>query len=288
MLTDAERAGVARSLASGFPMSITPYYLALCDRHDPRSPVRIQCVPHASEGVEVPGPISITSGATPASTITANEADAQRLLLIKPQGGSGKPGAAVTIVRQNFPAGWRNSVTGYSDGQQQSSFKDYGTKVSQGNANESVTVKIPSTAKPGYQYFVGFQHIDASGDYLPLYVETAYQVCTIKPSKSSIAKGAKIRVTGIVPTQGHWGSQLGIRKNVTVLWHKGTAAVPTGTTAKALKGWYRVGKILKCTGTGSYSTPYFKPPATGTFVVYYDADDWYWGAYTSTAKVTVR
>ena len=55
VLTDAERAGVARSLASGFPMSITPYYLALCDRHDPRCPVRIQCVPHASEGVEVPG-----------------------------------------------------------------------------------------------------------------------------------------------------------------------------------------------------------------------------------------
>ena len=45
---------------------------------------------------------------------------------------------------------------------------------------------------------------------------------------------------------------------------------------------------LKCTGTGSYTSPYFKVPATGTFVVYYYEDDWYCGGFTSTAKVTVR
>ena len=44
------------------------------------------------------------------------------------------------------------------------------------------------------------------------------------------------------------------------------AGADSGTREQALKGWYQVGKVLKCTGTGSYTTPYFKVPATGTFV----------------------
>ena len=32
VLTESEREGVRRALASGLPLSITPYYLALCDR----------------------------------------------------------------------------------------------------------------------------------------------------------------------------------------------------------------------------------------------------------------
>jgi len=54
-LTEAEREGVRRALRDGFPMSITPHYLALCDVHDPSCPIRRQCVPVADESVEVPG-----------------------------------------------------------------------------------------------------------------------------------------------------------------------------------------------------------------------------------------
>jgi lysine 2,3-aminomutase len=54
-LTDAEREGARRALATGLPISITPYYLSLCDRHDPSCPVRRQCVPRAHEAIEVPG-----------------------------------------------------------------------------------------------------------------------------------------------------------------------------------------------------------------------------------------
>lgn len=55
MLTESEREGVRRAIAGGFPMAITPYYLGLADRHDPRCPIRLQCVPRAEESVEVPG-----------------------------------------------------------------------------------------------------------------------------------------------------------------------------------------------------------------------------------------
>lgn len=55
VLTDDEREGAKRAVDAGFPLSITPYYLGLCDRHDPSCPVRRQCVPSASEAIEVPG-----------------------------------------------------------------------------------------------------------------------------------------------------------------------------------------------------------------------------------------
>jgi lysine 2,3-aminomutase len=51
-LTDAERAGVERALAGGFPLAVTPYYLGLCDPADPACPVRLQCVPRIDEARE--------------------------------------------------------------------------------------------------------------------------------------------------------------------------------------------------------------------------------------------
>ncbi|MFT3921326.1 MAG: KamA family radical SAM protein [Myxococcales bacterium] len=54
-LTPLERQGTERALAGGFPLSITPYYASLIDRHDPACPIRRQCVPHALEGREVAG-----------------------------------------------------------------------------------------------------------------------------------------------------------------------------------------------------------------------------------------
>jgi lysine 2,3-aminomutase len=54
-LTPAERDGARRAIESGLPLSITPYYLSLCDREDERCPIRLQCVPRAEEAIEVRG-----------------------------------------------------------------------------------------------------------------------------------------------------------------------------------------------------------------------------------------
>jgi lysine 2,3-aminomutase len=54
-LTDAERTGARRALEQGLPLGITPYYLGLADRDDPRCPIRMQCVPHAEEARRAPG-----------------------------------------------------------------------------------------------------------------------------------------------------------------------------------------------------------------------------------------
>lgn len=49
VLQPQERAGAERALRDGFPLAITPYYLSLCDKADPRCPVRLQCVPQIAE-----------------------------------------------------------------------------------------------------------------------------------------------------------------------------------------------------------------------------------------------
>jgi lysine 2,3-aminomutase len=54
-LTDVERIGATRATAAGLPISITPYYLALCHPTDPDCPIRRQCIPRAEEAIVVKG-----------------------------------------------------------------------------------------------------------------------------------------------------------------------------------------------------------------------------------------
>ena len=49
-LSPEELAGASAAERAGLPISITPYYLSLCDVHDPNCPIRKQVVPHALEG----------------------------------------------------------------------------------------------------------------------------------------------------------------------------------------------------------------------------------------------
>jgi lysine 2,3-aminomutase len=58
VLSPEERTGALAAEAQGLPISITPYYLSLCDPHDPSCPVRQQCVPRAAELAEVNGDLA--------------------------------------------------------------------------------------------------------------------------------------------------------------------------------------------------------------------------------------
>ena len=54
-LTEDELEGARRAESAGLPISITPYYLALCDRRDSTCPIRKQVVPSALEARDVHG-----------------------------------------------------------------------------------------------------------------------------------------------------------------------------------------------------------------------------------------
>ncbi|HWL87895.1 MAG TPA: KamA family radical SAM protein [Polyangiaceae bacterium] len=57
-LTARELEGARRAEHAGFPISVTPYYLALCDRDDPECPIRKQCVPDAREAETIEGDLA--------------------------------------------------------------------------------------------------------------------------------------------------------------------------------------------------------------------------------------
>ena len=57
-LTEDELEGARRAEREGLPLRITPYYLGLCDRRDPRCPIPLQCVPRGAEATEVPGDLA--------------------------------------------------------------------------------------------------------------------------------------------------------------------------------------------------------------------------------------
>ncbi|MGH7294996.1 MAG: KamA family radical SAM protein, partial [Polyangiaceae bacterium] len=57
-LTAPELEGARRAAREGLPLRITPYYLSLVDRDDPRCPIRRQCVPDAREAETVPGDLA--------------------------------------------------------------------------------------------------------------------------------------------------------------------------------------------------------------------------------------
>lgn len=54
-LSPSEREGARRAEREGLPISVTPYYLSLCDKEDPSCPIRRQCVPDAREAIVVDG-----------------------------------------------------------------------------------------------------------------------------------------------------------------------------------------------------------------------------------------
>jgi hypothetical protein len=238
------------------------------------------------EGMECHGALAVMSGTTAGATLNVNEADAQRVWLASPYWYSGRPGATVKMQLENFPAGWINRVTGYTDDPDRTASQTYGTWTSPGPAASSINIRVPATAKPGYGYWIGLQHVDASDNDYPLNLEEMYQVSTLKASKTSVRRGTRIRVTGVVPTQDHWGSEQGLKKVVTLYAHRGKAPVPTKWNPKG-QGWVKVYSV-RTNGLGAYTTPSFKPLKTLTLVVRYPGDDWYYDAYTSTQKITVR
>ncbi len=231
------------------------------------------------EGIQVsPG-----SEATPRQTVS--QADAQRVWM--DYWGSGKPGTSTWLVMNNFPAGWVNEVNGVADYPSSARVKAFGTYTSTGEEFQGKRIVIPSTAAPGYRYWVGAAHTTG-----PLALQTWFQTCTLKPSRATVSKGTAIALSGIVPIKGHYGSKKGTPKYVTLykttssrLAAKGQPPVIGGKTLAAK--WTKVGRV-RTDGLGKYRKGSIRPSRTTWYCAWYPGDAQYWGAWTSVAKVTVR
>ena len=63
-LSPDELEGARRAESEGLPIAITPYYLSLCDRHDPSCPVSEALEQDVPPLVRFPTPGSFASGGT--------------------------------------------------------------------------------------------------------------------------------------------------------------------------------------------------------------------------------
>jgi hypothetical protein len=231
------------------------------------------------EGIQV----SSGSEATPRQTVS--QADAQRVWMDR--WGSGKPGTSTWLVMNNYPDNWVNGIYGVADYPSSARVKSFGSFTSTGAEYDGKKMTIPSTAAPGYSYWVWASH-----DSGPLSLTTRFQTCTLKPSRATVSKGTAIAMSGIVPIKGHYGSKKGTPKYVTIykttsarLAAKGQPPVSGGKTLAAK--WTKVGKV-RTDGLGKYRKGSIRPSRTTWYCAWYPGDSWYWGAWTSVAKVTAR
>ena len=231
-------------------------------------------------------PISIVTGALSRSTVAVNEADALQVYVGTPYWGSGKPGVTVGYDLTNWPAGYKATLAGYDENPARTSSVRYpGEWTSTGGAGR-VSLNVPHAATPGYSFDIEATRSDTLWSFTDLRIYDSYQVCTLKASQASVRRGAGISASGVIPTQGHWGSQSGLKKTVTLYQHVGVAGVPTKWDPTS-QGWKKVCAI-KADGLGRYKSKLFRPTRTLTLVVRYPGDDWYWRAYTSAQKITVK
>lgn len=240
-----------------------------------------------NQGLELPvGSIAVSPGQEAAPGQTVHQAQAQRLWM--DAWGSGKPGTRTWLGLDNYPSGWVNSIGGVADWPESATPKDFGSFTTTGNAADDwKRITIPSGAAPGYAYYVWADHDGGS-----LSLSTWFQVCTLKPSRATIGRSTAIALSGVVPIKGHEGSTRGTPKYVHLykttssrLAAKGQPPVNGGGTRAA--GWTRIGRV-RTDGLGKYRKGSIRPGRTTWYVAWYPRDAWYWGAWTSVAKVTVR
>jgi len=230
----------------------------------------------SDEGIELPVALTASSGLLSAGSLTFEEGDAMRTW-VNTIWRSGKPGTKIPIVMENFPpTGWVTEFSGYSRLGHKAS-RGFGASETPFNGVKYVTV--PTTAPAGYQYMIGLQHAEG-----PLYMETAFQVCTLNATSSTIRHGSTIKLSGRIPTASAAGTLPGVSKRVYL--YKSTSSTIQPSSWVPSKSWTLVGSF-KTSTYGKFTSPKLKPTRSTSYVLRYPGDSRYWQAFTSVRRIKV-
>ena len=239
--------------------------------------------PYDNQGIEWRPASSepVAPGTSSYTTMSFDQLDGRGAWIQTPYWASGKPGTKVRLVLENWPAGYQTSFYGYNQ-MTPATVRDWPFYLESDGTTFSTTLTVPATLA-GYDYEIHTYRYDDPRSYLDL--TTYFQVCTLKSSRASVRSGGTVRLSGVIPTQGHEGSRPGKVKYVTL--YKRTRAVLSAPTVwdATRKGWVKVRRV-RADGYGRYATS-VQPTRTTWYVVRYPGDDWYFDAYTSVLKVRV-
>ena len=207
---------------------------------------------------------------------------ASRARFTEPLWISGRPGKAIVLNLSGFDVGWVNQIRGQSDYPAGGPWKNI-TRVVMKESEANLKVTIPSTAKPGCFYWIAVDHMNGMK---ALSLCVPYQVATLKPSSTSVARGGSVRISGVVPVAGHWGAKRGTPKTVTL--YKGPNSQPQPRTWEPSRYDYAKVGTYRTDGYGRFHTPAVRVNGTTTFIVRYPGDATYWRAYTTPVLVKVK
>ena len=235
-----------------------------------------------NEGVEVPFAGVVEAGANSATSIVASEDVATRMNTMQSYWDSGKPGKRLILELQHLPTASIWQLKGRSDYPANGAWTGLGKFTAPVSAVNR-TVTIPKSAKPGYFYWIALDHVNGLG---ALSLQVPFQVCTLKASSASVARGSSVRLSGIVPVDGHWGAKRGTPK--TVVLYKGPNSQPQPRTWEPSRNNYTKVGSFRTDGYGRFRTSAVRVNGTTTFIVRYPGDATYWRGYTTPVLVKVH
>ena len=243
--------------------------------------------PYDNQGIEwsTSPALGVTTGVADGRTsMNFDQSNGRGAWFWSPYWASGKAGTRTTLILENWPAGYRVAFYGWSQAPS-GVLKDWPYYVeSNGATYGSTAITIPSSAPAGYDYELHAYRYDDATSWLDLTLY--FQVASLNASRTKIAHGGSVRLSGVVPTEGHMGTQAGNPKTMTLYKRTSSAGVPK-TWDATKKGWRKVGTV-KANGYGKFQTPLLHPTRSTWYVMRYPGDGWYHDAYTAVRKVTVR
>ena len=95
-----------------------------------------------------------------------------------------------------------------------------------------------------------------------------------------------MRLSGIVPVDGHWGAKRGTPK--TVVLYRGPNSQPQPRTWEPPRNNYTKVGSFRTDGYGRFRTSAVRVNGTTTFIVRYPGDATYWRGYTTPVLVKVH
>ena len=247
---------------------------------------------YPDEGLEIAGDgATVVPGETIPGVITVKESQAQRVwtgagnAALNGPWGSGKPGSTLKLWLQNYPAGWTNQLLGWSLDGRRSAFKVLGDPVATGESRYAISLEVPGGGHAGLR----LQHRRHARERRSPHAGHLVPGLHAGGHQDDDRQGVAVRLSGIIPVQGHAGPTAGKSSKVACWVHPGKPAQPTRLETARLRaeGWKYVGTFAT-DGHGQYRTAPVRFSTTSTVVMRYPGDGWYYPAYTSPLTITVR
>ena len=219
--------------------------------------------------------VDLQAGATAQTPVSLDWRQALRAWLAGPRvRHSGPPGSIVKLEVRGWPAGAVAAFFGFSLSGAGADVQTFSQQVTSADPGTTypVSLAVPTSATPGEIYEIGTYRTDDSFSQVRLY--DYYQVCTLKASATTVARGGSVHLSGRVPGTG----------SVELFARRSAAGQPATLAAK---GWTAMGRYRL--HNGAFRTGAFALRHATWFVVRYPGQRGeYFPAFTGVVKVGVR